>query len=88
MNPVPSIPPQILLQPMRQGNSHSINPPKGDATESVFANYAFGPLKPDNGRGTKGAAPIDPFGKPAAAAPPASTAWIAQLQASSSTNKG
>jgi hypothetical protein len=88
MNPVLSIPPQILLQPMRQGKSHSINP-QSDATQSAFADYAFGPLPSNSRQTTEGPKATEAFMKPAAASPPsASTAWIAQLQAGGAVKQG
>ena len=82
MNPVANIPVQSLLYQKDSAASHSTRQ-KGNATQSVFANYAFGPVNTGDGKPNQGS--VKPVTGSLTQAVQQAIPWVTQVQASGVT---
>ncbi len=82
MNPVATIPAQSLLYQKNGAASHSTRQ-QGTATQSVFANYAFGPADTGDGKTNKGS--VKPVTGSLTEAVQQAAPWVTQVQASATT---
>ncbi len=82
MNSVHAIPVQSLMYQKDAANSHSTRS-KGNATQSAFASYGFGPANTQGGDSNKGS--VKPLSGSLTQSVQHAMPWVTQVQASGST---
>jgi hypothetical protein len=82
MNPVATIPAHALMYQKDQASSHSTRR-QGNATQSAFASYGFGPAETQGGDSNKGS--VKPTTSSLSQSVPHAMNWITQVQASGTT---
>jgi len=82
MNPVTTIPAHALMYQKDSAGSHSTRR-QGNATQSAFASYGFGPADTAGGNANK--AGVKPTASSLSQSVPHAMNWITHVQASSTT---